>query len=1080
MSQGREFFDLVKAIGESKSKQEEDRIISEEVAFLKKKIVETGIPKKKVKEFLVRAIYVEMLGQDASYAYIRAVELCASTNIAQKRTGYLFSTLCFSPTHEFRFMLVNQMQRDMNSSNHLEVCAALVAVCKLLTEDMIPAIQGEIVKLLKHDMDIVRKRAVCALHRCFQLDKHCMEEHMDKIRRVLCDKDPSVMGASLPMLYEIISEDPAQHKDLVSSFVSILKQITEHRLPRDFDYHRIPAPWIQIHLLRLMALLGRGDQASSEQMYEVIVDVMRRADTGINVGYAVVYEVVRTITTIYPNALLLDAAATSISRFIRSDSHNLKYIGIKGLAAIVKDHPKYAADHQMAVIDCLEDPDETLKRKTLDLLFRMTNSVNVEFIVEKLLNFLETSNDEHFRSDLVTRITQCAETFAPSNSWYVKTMIRIFVLAGDRVKANVTETLMQLVAEGATDDDGEEGGEDLSEDLRTGAVEDFLVLIEKGQLPAILAQTISWVLGEYGHLSTTNDKNTVMLKLVNLAYQTNDTVTRACVITALLKLVAQSGGECPEEVVTLVNEYSISASIDVQQRCLEFNALLRQPELLVNVLPVDASLEDIEVDSSLSFLDHYVQAALNDGAVPYSPPACDDDDDDIAANTGGLKITPYAMPVMPPAGTVNVNSTADPTQETPVAKVGIVLGGGAQNSVESITSASGMNLTANTNTIVGIKSATSGNIWGKKMEPVEPPTPAPAASAVTDSNMDDMMSGMTLSGGPGAAPASNVNMPPTPPVPAEPEKPRELTQKEKMAAAMFMGIGGPAPKANTGSGGGISSRRRTASPPPSNLPVAALSPPAAPPASVGDDDMFSGMSVGGAAPPVPVSSSGGAGLFDGMDVGSAAPPAAPAPSGGGMFDGMDIGGAPAAPVSKPVDNTLDIFAEMSAAPAYQNPTSHNNMSQFDSPGGSSSPPPPIPAPSGPPAVTPIVMNTAQFGGKWGQLQHEVKNSLPCAAGIRTLELLRSTLTTNTYQAGGGDVFAMGPTVGAFHHIESIAPTNEAIFSCAPGDKPNEMVLIHVKLIPARNKCDVIVKGTSREACMTGMTELCSPNRLAKN
>lgn len=52
------------------------------------------------------------------------------------------------------------------------------------------------------------------------------------------------------------------------------------------------------------------------------------------------YEVVKTVTTIYPNALLLDAAATAISRFIRSDSHNLKYIGIKGLAAIVKDYPK--------------------------------------------------------------------------------------------------------------------------------------------------------------------------------------------------------------------------------------------------------------------------------------------------------------------------------------------------------------------------------------------------------------------------------------------------------------------------------------------------------------------------------------------------------------------------------------------------------------------------------------------------------------------------------------------------------------------------------------------------------------------
>jgi len=1075
MSQGREFFDLVKAIGESKSKQEEDRIISEEVAFLKKKIVETGIPKKKIKEFLVRAIYVEMLGQDASYAYIRAVELCASTNIAQKRTGYLFSTLCFSPTHEFRFMLVNQMQRDMNSSNHLEVGAALVAICKLLTEDMIPAIQGEIVKLLKHDMDIVRKRAVCALHRCFQLDKNCMEEHVDKIRRVLCDKDPSVMGASLPLLYEMIVEDPAPHKDLVSSFVSILKQITEHRLPREFDYHRIPAPWIQIHLLRLMALLGRGDQASSEQMYEVIVDVMRRADTGINVGYAVVYEVVRTITTIYPNSLLLDAAATSISRFIRSDSHNLKYIGIKGLAAIVKDHPRYAADHQMAVIDCLEDPDETLKRKTLDLLFRMTNSVNVEFIVEKLLNFLETSNDEHFRSDLVTRITQCAETFAPSNNWYVKTMIRIFELAGDRVKTNVTETLMQLVAEGSADDEGE----DESEDLRTGAVEDFLVLIEKSQLPAILAQTISWVLGEYGYLSTTNDKNTVMIKLVNLAYQTSDKVTRACVISALLKLVAQSGGECPEEVVTLMSEYSVSASIDVQQRCLECIALLRQPDLLVNVLPVDASLEDIEVDSSLSFLDHFVQTALNEGAVPYSPPAYDEDEEEGGdAGGGGLNITPYAMPVMPAAGSVNVSGVD--TVEAPgapgAAKGGIVLGGGAPNSVESITSASGTNLTLNANTIVGIKSATAGNIWGKKMAPVEPPTPPPAPPATNmtpNGGMDDMMSGMTLSSG-----AANPTPPPAP-VPAEPEKPRELTQKEKMAAAMFMGMGAPAAKTSTGSSGaGINNRRRSTSPTPGALPAAKASPP---PAPAGDDDMFSGMSVGGAAP-VP-STGGGDSMFDGMDIGGAPAPPVPASTGGGMFDGMEVGGSltPASPPAKPADDILDLFADMSAAPVPQNQA----MSQFDSPPAGSATPPPVPmqppANSGPPAVTPVGMNTAQFGGKWGQLQHEVKNSLPCTSGIRTLELLRAVLTTNTHQGGsGGDVFAMGAVVGAFHHIESIAPTNEAIFACAPGDRPNDTILVHIKLIPARNKCDVIVKGTSRDACMIGMTELCTPQRLAKN
>ena len=57
------------------------------------------------------------------------------------------------------------------------------------------------------------------------------------------------MGATLPLLQSMVSDDPTSFKDLVPSLVSILKQITEHRLPRDYDYHRIPSPWIQVKLI---------------------------------------------------------------------------------------------------------------------------------------------------------------------------------------------------------------------------------------------------------------------------------------------------------------------------------------------------------------------------------------------------------------------------------------------------------------------------------------------------------------------------------------------------------------------------------------------------------------------------------------------------------------------------------------------------------------------------------------------------------------------------------------------------------------------------------------------------------------
>ena len=50
-----------------RSKQQEDQIIVKEVQTLKKRMPEANVSKRKMKEFLVRLVYVEMLGHDASF-----------------------------------------------------------------------------------------------------------------------------------------------------------------------------------------------------------------------------------------------------------------------------------------------------------------------------------------------------------------------------------------------------------------------------------------------------------------------------------------------------------------------------------------------------------------------------------------------------------------------------------------------------------------------------------------------------------------------------------------------------------------------------------------------------------------------------------------------------------------------------------------------------------------------------------------------------------------------------------------------------------------------------------------------------
>ena len=97
----KDLLELIKAIGDSRSKQEEDNIISKECETLKLIIKESGVQPKRMKEYLIRAIYIEMLGHDASFSHLFAVNLTQDKNILNKRVGYLACSLLLNENSEF-------------------------------------------------------------------------------------------------------------------------------------------------------------------------------------------------------------------------------------------------------------------------------------------------------------------------------------------------------------------------------------------------------------------------------------------------------------------------------------------------------------------------------------------------------------------------------------------------------------------------------------------------------------------------------------------------------------------------------------------------------------------------------------------------------------------------------------------------------------------------------------------------------------------------------------------------------------------------------------------------------------------
>lgn len=67
-----------------------------------------------------------------------------------------------------------------------------------------------------------------------------------------------------------------------------------------------------------------------------------------------------------------------------------------------------------------QDPDDTLKRKTFELLYKMTKSSNVEVIVDRMIDYMISINDNHYKTEIASRCVELAEQFAPSNQWFIQ------------------------------------------------------------------------------------------------------------------------------------------------------------------------------------------------------------------------------------------------------------------------------------------------------------------------------------------------------------------------------------------------------------------------------------------------------------------------------------------------------------------------------------------------------------------------------------------------------------------------------------------------------------------------------------
>ena len=614
----KKFRDACVRIGECKSREEEEQIVTTWMARVKKELGQKKLKISQLYEDVVSLIHLSLLGYNTSFGHIHAVNLTQDTQLMTKALGYLACAALLDSQSSLLILIINSTQRDLSSQQPTAMALALTAICHLVTAELIQPVIGYIGPCLVHPIPIVRLKAVMCVHSFVKKDPSCVAEFFPELVRLLQDPDLSIVNAVVNTFSEMLrcQMNLRQICECLPDIQNVFQIIQNGQARMEYFHQRMLAPFIQLNLFRLFQRMSPELPELAGEIEPIVSFALQNGTVEGSAMASVLYEAIRTCIDV--GLTEIPYLPGAISLFMSSTDDNLKYVGL----GLLQSLPEFADEFQGIIIDCLEHPDATIRLRTLALLHAMANENNAQIIVINMLKFFQKTKNERVRTELADRITSIASEYSPSPLWFAKTMEQLFALGGEHVKPEVAFAVLRLI------------DENCDEETRRGIVNLYIDVAQSGRrLSDVFVIVIARIIGSYAELSDEYDLDFIALLLCDLADQYES--PRDWVLNALLQIVAKLE-EVPHQIPEVFENYKQSRSIIVQEICFEALALLTFKDALA--ASVAEAPEDWDED--MTFLDEFVADAIeNQGMKEYIPVDERGDDDDLTPKAPTLILT---------------------------------------------------------------------------------------------------------------------------------------------------------------------------------------------------------------------------------------------------------------------------------------------------------------------------------------------------------------------------------------------------------------------------------------------------------
>jgi AP-3 complex subunit delta-1 len=591
----RSLHDLIRGIRASKDPTAREAYIRDALADCRLEVRSPDMDTKSMA--VIKLAYLEMYGHDMSWASFHVLEVMSSSKFQQKRIGYLAAIQSFREDTDVLMLTTNLLKKDLASSNHLEVSVSLSAAASIVTPSLAQDVSDDIIKMINHSKPYIRKKAVLTMYKVFLQYPEAMMSAFPRLKDKLQDPDPSVVSATVNVICELAKQSPAASKTCLALAPQLYELLTSSR-----------NNWMLIKILKLFSSLTPSEPRLKPKLLPPILQLMQTTN-----AMSLLYECVNCIVSggmlDENDEELASLCVSKLRTFLEERDQNLKYMGLLALSKIVNVHPHFVNNVEDIIMECVDDPDLSIRERVLGMISGIVTEENIFFIVNKLLDQLRVGEDVKgtdvsltlsYRVQVIKKVLElCSKdtySLLPDFEWYTGVLVELVTLANgaDEVAADIGDQLRNVAirVKSLRDVTAEKAGD---------LVMNYMLM---RRMPSIVPYVV-WVVGEYA--SSLDNPLELLEGVIAGKYGENDDsapgTTEAC-IQAAIKLYAWWSGrqdqlwttefylrvhQATDDMIIFLERYATAVNYEVQERAAGFLELLKVAKEALNQQPQDSA-----------------------------------------------------------------------------------------------------------------------------------------------------------------------------------------------------------------------------------------------------------------------------------------------------------------------------------------------------------------------------------------------------------------------------------------------------------------------------------------------------------